>query len=306
MIWVTWRQFRTQAVVALGALVVAAVILVITGTHLADLYNTSGLATCKTHGDCGGLEHVFLSHYKLLRDLLGPALLAVPALLGMFWGAPLLARELESGTYRLAWTQSITRTRWLAVKVALIGLASVAVAELFSLMVTWWFRPIDRVNMNRLTPGVFDERDIVTIGYAAFAFALGLAAGALIRRTVPAMATTLIAFVGSRLAITYLVRPHLTAPDHASTTLSSAGNLVGFDQGPSGVALFVAGNPNLRTGAWVYSTTIVDKAGQAPAPNFVHSVLSSACPSITAPGVGPGPFREPSRPASHGYPPSCT
>ena len=76
------------------------------------------------------LDAGFLSHDKFLRDLLGPLMLAVPALLGIFWGAPLVARELETGTYRLAWTQSVTRTRWLAVKVALVGLASVAVAGL--------------------------------------------------------------------------------------------------------------------------------------------------------------------------------
>jgi len=42
--------------------------------------------------------------------------LATPALLGIFWGAPLIARELETGTCRLAWNQSVTRTRWLTVK----------------------------------------------------------------------------------------------------------------------------------------------------------------------------------------------
>jgi hypothetical protein len=58
-----------------------------------------------------------------------------------------VARELETGTYRLAWTQSVTRTRWLAVKLGVVGLTSVAVAGLLSLMVTWWSSPIDRANL---------------------------------------------------------------------------------------------------------------------------------------------------------------
>ena len=86
-------------------------------------------------------------------------MLVVPALIGMFWGAPLIARELETGTYRLAWTQGVTRKRWLAVKLGLVGLASMAVAGLLSLMVTWWSSPLDRVNADPFT--LFDQRGIV-------------------------------------------------------------------------------------------------------------------------------------------------
>jgi hypothetical protein len=84
--------------------------------------------------------------------------------------------------------------------------------RLLSLMLTWWFRPIDLVNMNRLTPAVFGERGIAPAGYAAFAFALGVTAGVLIRRTLPAMAVALAAFAATRLAITYWVRPRLITP----------------------------------------------------------------------------------------------
>ena len=61
----------------------------------------------------------------------------VPGIIGIFWGAPLVARELEAGTYRLAWTQSITRTRWLATKLGVVGLLSMVAAGLLSLMATW-------------------------------------------------------------------------------------------------------------------------------------------------------------------------
>ena len=87
-----------------------------------------------------------------------------------------------------------------------------AAAGLLSLMATWWASPIDRVNANRLSPGVFAARDIVPVSYAAFAFAVGVTAGLIIRRTVPALAATLAAFFGARLAMTYWVRPHFATP----------------------------------------------------------------------------------------------
>lgn len=282
MIWLTWRQFRIQAAVAVIFMAVAAVILGITGSHLRDLYDASGVAGCKTHGDCTTVETTFLAHASLLRNLLGPLLLAIPALTGIFWGAPLLARELETGTYRLAWTQSVTRTRWLATKITLIGFASIAAAELFSLMVSWWFSPIDTVNMNRLNQGVFDERGIVAIGYAAFAFVLAVTAGALIRRTLPAMATTLLAFVGVRLITTYWLRAHLIAPTHSNTDLRSGAHL-GFETAPSGL-MFVADNPTLPN-AWVLSSQIVDKAGHTPTTQSLHRFLQTDCPkSVADPG----------------------
>jgi hypothetical protein len=277
VIRLTWRQFRTQAAVTFAALAALAIVLAITGTHLAHLYDTSGIATCKSHGDCDALDTAFLQHDQFLHNLLGPLMLAVPALLGVFWGAPLVARELETGTYRLAWTQTVTRTRWFTVKVALIGLASIAVAGLFSLMITWWASPIDRVTMSRFRAGLFDERGIVAVGYTAFAFALGLTAGTIVRRTLPAMATTPVPFVGARLAFTYWIRPHLIPPAHTSVSLSSATNL-GFELGsPRGVT-FVAGPPTIPN-AWVYSDRIVDKAGHAPTSQF----LLRACPKIAAP-----------------------
>ena len=151
----------------------------------------------------------FASHDQLLQDL-GMVLVLVPGLIGLFWGAPLAARELETGTYQLAWTQGVTRKRWLAVKLGLVGLASVAVAGLFSLMVTWWSSPLDRVNADPFT--LFDQRGIVPLGYAAFAFALGVTVGLVLHRTVPAMVATLAVFAGVRLVVANWVRPYLLAP----------------------------------------------------------------------------------------------
>ena len=89
-------------------------------------------------------------------------------------------------------------------------MASVAVAGLLSLMLTWWASPIDRVNADPFA--LFEQRGIVPLGYAAFAFALGVTAGMLLRRTVPAMVATLVVFAGIRLAVARWVRPYLITP----------------------------------------------------------------------------------------------
>jgi hypothetical protein len=186
MIRFGWLQFRTQAAVAAGLLAVVAVTLVITGAHLRYLYDASGLAACPPHDDCAALTGALLTRlrgYAAFPVIYWAGifvLYAVPAIIGMFWGAPLITRELEAGTMRLAWTQGVTRARWLAVKLGLAGLASMAAAGLLSLMVTWWAGPVDPLDpygMNKLQPAMFGTRGIVPIGYAAFAFVLGVTGG---------------------------------------------------------------------------------------------------------------------------------
>jgi hypothetical protein len=284
MIWVAWRQFRAQALVTLGLLAAFAVLVLVTGLHLRDVYDSLGGARCSERNDCQALA----GHAKALSDLLGPALLAIPALLGMFWGAPLLARELESGTHRLAWTQSVTRRRWLSVRAALVGAGALIVAGLASWLVSWWFAPLDAVNMNRFDPSVFDARGVVAIGYAGFAFALGLAAGALTRRTLPAMAATLLGFIAARVAFTLWARPHLLASRHALFPLT-LGKAVGFLESPSGVSVFT-GFPPLPN-AWAISAAFVDRAHHALNAAQLHDLLLRACPTIAAglrqnPGAG--------------------
>jgi ABC-type transport system involved in multi-copper enzyme maturation permease subunit len=137
MIRFAWLRFRTQALVAFGVLAVLAVVLVVTGIRLAHAYDAI-VAACKPHGDCASALSLFPSNgYLTASNGMHPLVIAIPCVLGMFWGAPLAAREFETGTFRLAWTQGSTRTRWLAVKLAFVGAASVAVAGLLSLMVTW-------------------------------------------------------------------------------------------------------------------------------------------------------------------------
>ncbi|MEK8144990.1 ABC transporter permease subunit [Streptomyces sp. M10(2022)] len=220
MIWLTWRQYRVQTLVALAALAAVTVALLITGFQLRSYYD-SNVAGCGN--DCGAAENAFINQYSSLAYFGTGLQIAVPGIIGIFWGAPLIARELETGTHRLIWNQSITRTRWLAVKLAVVGLAAVALTGLLSLLVTWWAEPIDRVNTDRFTPLLFDGRGIVPLGYAAFAFTVGACAGLLIRRTVPAMAATLALFIAVQVLMPYVVRPHLMTPDRMDVALNSVG-----------------------------------------------------------------------------------
>ena len=266
MLWITWRQFRAQTIVAAAALAMTALVLGLAGLHIAHLYDSSGVATCHARGYCTAAVSNFLTQVNSslvnhLPLLFGTALVAVPAIIGIFWGAPLLTRELEPGTHRLAWTQGVTRTRWLAVNLTVIGLAAMAAAGLFSLLVTWSASPIDRVNMNWLQPAVFSERAIAPVGYAAFAVALGAAAGMLVRRTVPAMAVTLAVFTAVQFAMRalrqYLIAPvHLISPITAVTSTSITMSPSGADQ------MSVTGGVNMP-GAWILANDTINAAGHA-------------------------------------------
>jgi hypothetical protein len=278
-----WMQTRAQAAAAAGALVVVAVVAAVTGPHLVHLYD-SNVANCAARHDCSVATTAFGRTDHNLGIWLDVLVVVVPGLIGIFWGAPLVASELETGSYLLAWTQSVTRKRWLVVKLAVGGLASVVVGGLLSLMVTWWSSPLDRVHMNPF--GSFDQRDIVPIGYAAFAFALGVTAGVLIRRTLPAMAATLVAFVVARLALIHLIRPRLITPIFRDYAL----NPVGMGYGSSGTIFSPSApstlqpNPPDIPGAWIYSIQIVDKAGDGLSPQY----LKSACPLLGSGGGGGG------------------
>jgi hypothetical protein len=272
MTWLAWRQFRTQVVVIAAVLALLAIVLIPTGLHIRDLYDS-----CRATHSCDSSQ--LTNTYAKLQNGLQALLLVAPALIGIFWGAPLVARELETGTYRLGWTQSVSRRRWLAVKLGVGALASVAAAGVLSLLATWWFSPIDTVN--RQIFGTLDVRDIAPIGYAAFAFALGATLGLLMRRLLPAMAVTLVGFVAARLAVTFWVRPHLIPPLHATLPLTSSGTNIGFSLSPSG-GLSMFGGASVPN-ALVTSSSIVNASGQSPSSQF----LTRACPDLGNPAVPP-------------------
>jgi hypothetical protein len=288
MTWVTWRQFRPQAIAAASALAVVAIVLAVTRQGLASGYAAAGLSACHAH--CATAASIFLDRVGNFDKFLDFGtvflLLLAPALIGLFWGAPLIAREVEGGTHRIAWNQSVTRTRWTILKLGLVGLAAISTAGLLSLMVTWWASPIDAASLAggsaqaatggngvhvtfdgfaeaRLDPVIFDARGVTPLGYAAFAFALGVTAGVLLRRTLPAMAVTLVAFVAVQVLVPNFVRPHLLPPAHFTAPLSVQHGQVNTNVA-SGVTDIQLTGSFAEPGAWVLSDIILTPSGAQP------------------------------------------
>jgi ABC-type transport system involved in multi-copper enzyme maturation permease subunit len=268
-----WIQFRTQAAVTAGALTVVAVVLALTGPGLVHVYDTT-VVSCAARHDCPAATASFTGTDGPLQVLVDFLVLIVPLLVGLFWGAPLVSREFEAGTFRLAWTQGVTRTRWLAVKLGLGAVASAAVAGLLSLMVSWWSSRLDQVNADPFDFLRFGIRDLVPIGYAVFAFALGLTAGLLFRRMLPAMLVALAGFVAAREVVAAWVRPYLFTPLHLSLPITTV-TPVSIDQtSPGVIEAFESTRGVSLPNAWVYSVKVVDQAGHTPTSSF----LSRACP----------------------------
>ncbi|RKN43130.1 transporter [Streptomyces hoynatensis] len=270
MIWLTWRQFRTQAAVVLGALLLLGACLAVTGPGLAHDYAARGGGA---QGATDFLEQVDGTGTTLY--LVGSlTVLLLPALLGMFWGAPLITRELDAGTHRLVWTHT-GRTRWLAAKLGVVGLGAMAACGLTALAMTWWAAPIDRATaalegrpgpsvftFARLHPLMFDMRGVAPFGYAAFAFLLGVTIGLLVRRTLPAMALLLAAFTLTQVFMATSVRPHLMTPVSATAPID-ASHLTFVGRG-GGVEVTVD-----EPGAWITSQHTVKDGRPTSPPSWV-------------------------------------
>ncbi len=287
MTWLTWRQFRTQAVSVGAAAALIVLALAVTGAQVRHAAHTDGSQFLS------GLENRRLQNQLYLFGL---AIYAVPAILGAFWGAPLIARELEAGTHRLVWTQSVGRNRWLASKLGLIGLAGLVTAAGLSLAVTWWAAPIDRAvgrgdgggvfTNARISPVVFGARGLVPVAVAVFAVVLGVALGLLLRRSIAAMAVTIVVVVAVQVAVPLLVRPHLITPARTTVRITAANLDQLSGRPPSGSRPAVVDRIGVsldRPGDWVLSNTTVDAGGRAVRPpSWVADCLP---PPPTAPAA---------------------
>ncbi len=257
MIWLTWRQSRTQILAVYGLVAAACVWLAATGPALARL--------ARNNPD---VYDLLTSNDRLLFNG-GIAVLAVaPALIGIFWGGPLVARELETGTYRLAWNQSVTRGHWLAVKLGFSVLLTAGAVGILTTAITWWARPLDGAQgaqhgslTQRLTPIAFAMRGIVPVGYAVFALVLGTLIGLIVRRSVAAMALTLAVYVVVQIAVPLWVRPHLIPPTSTTTVISQTTL--------DGIRLDNAGTITITThatpGDWILTNQTVDAEGRPSA-----------------------------------------
>ena len=216
MAWVTWRQHRIAlagVAVLLGGL---AVWLWLEGMAAHRAYATAVDCHPASSGACGTLVGYFLN-YVSTGQIIATVLQAVPALIGAFAGAPVLAREMETGTFRYAWTLGFGRWRWTLAKLVPLGIVVAAAAGAFSLLFSWYYQPflsqtLAYNNQVPLDPGLFDLRGVAFAAWTLAAFAIGALAGMLIRRVVPALAATLAVYTGLAVAAGLYLREHYMTP----------------------------------------------------------------------------------------------
>lgn len=117
--------------------------------------------------------------------VLTAALAYLPFAAGLLAGAPIVAREIETGTARTAWSLYTRRSRWLA------WAAAPVLAGLLALMAAVGLGSV-LLEADRVAWGYSDVEDLGRYGFvlvvdAAFGFAVALADGALLGRSLPAL-----------------------------------------------------------------------------------------------------------------------
>jgi len=213
LVWVTWRQHRAALAGVATLLGGVGLYLLIMGLKIHSGYANVTSCHPARSAACQLTRQLFTNDYHPTAQTVTGFLQVIPALVGVFVGGPVLARELETGTFRFAWTQGCGRTRWVIAKLALLAVAVTVAAEAFSLLFSWYFQPWFAEGLDgALAPQLFDLRGVDLAAWTLLAFALGVAAGALIRRTVPAMAAALAAWTGLVFATFMFLREHYQAP----------------------------------------------------------------------------------------------
>jgi len=207
MTWIVWRQQRPVFItLAVGLVVVAAAILLMRAGMVADL-RAGNLLDCveqKLPSCGGGAARDFQDTWYDLMHGAQYVVLVVPLLVGLFIGAPLFAREFEQGTHVLAFTQSVSRTRWTATKFVVVALPAFLFVAALQLLVRSWLNAAGKLGPLRggpWDPTIFDAQSVSPVAYTIFAFTLGAFAGALFRRTLVAIMVTLGVFVAVRVVL---------------------------------------------------------------------------------------------------------
>jgi hypothetical protein len=214
MTWVVWRQHRAEGLMLLVVLAVLGVFLLITGLEMANSFQQLRQNHClglnSKGGLCAELGMAWNNQYGFLRG--APLLGALPLLLGALVGAPLVTREVEQRTHLLIWTQSITRMRWLTVKLALVLGAGLLASGALLPLLSWWNSPLVQIYGGLFETRLYDTSGPVWVATTLLALALGMFAGALTRRTVAAIFLTLVLFVAIRVPVEVLWRPNFETP----------------------------------------------------------------------------------------------
>lgn len=212
MTWLGWRQQRTETLIALGIIGLLAALLIPTGLSMSSAFDHDGLAGCLSAGhsqSCGESINAFTARFNSLGSMIA-WLTLIPGLIGVLLAAPFVL-SLEHGTYRLDWTQSVPRRRWIVTKLCLSVATGLVAAAVLTLMFTWWREPLVEIH-GRMAPAYYDSEGTVDFAYTLFALALATAVGAVWRRVVPALTVALVSYIGVRVFVDAWLRQRLVSP----------------------------------------------------------------------------------------------
>ncbi len=266
MLWVAFRQHRADLIGGLVLLGVVTALMAVSGVSMHEAYRSDGVAACVAsatdRGACDQIISAFADRYVGWGDLL-TWLNILPAFAGVLVGAPLIARELEHGTWKLAFTQSVTRTRWLIVTLTAVGLGVVVLAGAFTVLFTWWRSPLDAID-GRIGPTAFDFEGLSMAAGALFAFAVGVLTGTLIRRTVAAMAVSFMVYLAIRIPLGLYARPRYQHPLLRVLAPDATAGRGG------------------RTTDWVLSQGWIDRAGHRLSSSERSSILQHLRSGVTS------------------------
>lgn len=239
MAWVVWRQYRATVaglVVVFGAV---SVYLLIIGDQARSFGGAAG-------------------HSLTLTAALFQV---IPALIGAFVGAPMLAKELETGTFRYTWTQGFGRARWTVATLAPIAIVVTILAGIIGAVFSWAYGPLigGKYGANPLAGNTFDLHAVTFAAWTLAAFSIGVLAGLLIRRVVPAMFATMTAWAALAVVTGVFLRPHYEAP-------------------------LVSSNPHLPSSSWVMSTWWTQN-GKTVGSSTINELLQKAGAQVSGGSV---------------------
>jgi hypothetical protein len=210
-----WRLHRTHAIVAALVIGAVAALIVPSGIAIANSYHHAVMNCSVNHAGCGDIGLTVFGSNGAFTSLVQDLVMAFPLVLGILWGAPLVPREFEASTEDFAWTQGVTRRRWVLTNLGWALLVAAAWGGALAALFTWWRGPDNAID-GPVKFIYFDVQGVAPIAYTVFAMALGMAAGALFRRVVPAIMTTLVVFPAVRIVMGLYFRPLFAVSQYVS------------------------------------------------------------------------------------------
>jgi hypothetical protein len=251
MIWVSWRQHRSEAFGCLAVLIGLTIYAILVGSSMRTAFGQDSLASCLARSQGAGCPTgvtAFMNEFgSEVNIAFWSVALIVPGLIGVLVGAPLIARELEYGTWRLAWSQSVPRARWLAVKLAMVTGGLVLVGAAMTAVITWYRAPMDALT-GRFQHNIYDFEGLVPTAYILCAFGFAVLAGLLIRRSIPAMIAAFLPWLAIRLVVEFLFRANFLAPLTIACS-ATPGGCFGHGNGGNGISAIPPATGHI--GDWV-------------------------------------------------------